>query len=164
MMASSTTASPRQAIAHAMADIVPHAGAMILLDRPLDGDADNLACEVTIPPSGLFCRDGGVGNWVGLEYMAQAVAAWAGWQARLRGESPKIGFLLGSRRYECARPQFKTGEVLRVDVHRVYQADNGLSQFDCRIQIAGDTVASATLTVFEPKDAAAFLQTGATGE
>ena len=163
MMSGSET-TPRQAVAYAIADIVPHAGAMCLLDRALDGDADNLGCEVTIPQDGLFCHDGGVGNWVGMEYMAQAVAAWAGWQARLRGERPKVGFLLGSRRFECTRAQFKPGELLRVEVHRVYQADNGLGQFDCRIQMAGETVASATLTVFEPKDAAAYLQTGATGE
>ncbi len=98
-----------------------------------------------------------VDGWVGIEYMAQTVAAWAGWRARLRGAEPQIGFLLGSRRYECSRPRFGLGETYRVDVHRQFQADNGLGQFDCSIQFDGQTVASATLTVFEPANAEEFL-------
>jgi predicted hotdog family 3-hydroxylacyl-ACP dehydratase len=141
----------------AMADIVPHAGKMCLLDRPLEGDADNLSCEVTIRQDGLFYTDDGVQAWVGIEYMAQAVAAWAGWRSRLRGEAPKIGFLLGSRRYDCSRSRFGLGDVLRVDVHRLFMADNGIGQFDCRIVVDGHTVASAALTVFEPVHAGDFL-------
>jgi predicted hotdog family 3-hydroxylacyl-ACP dehydratase len=42
-------------------------------------------------------------------------------------------------------------------VHRQFQADNGIGQFDCRIAIAGQAVAHATLTVFEPTSADDFL-------
>ena len=147
----------RVPVAYGIADIVPHAGTMCLLDAATDGDAESLNCEVTIREGGLFFNDGGVDGWVGIEYMAQAVAAWAGWRARLRGEEPKIGFLLGSRRYECTRPRFALGDNLQVGVHRQFQADNGIGQFDCRIAIAGQTVAHATLTVFEPGSADDFL-------
>lgn len=147
----------RLPVAHAIADIVPHAGKMCLLDHAIDGDAESLNCEVTIKEDGLFFVNGGVDGWVGIEYMAQAVAAWAGWQARLRGEMPKIGFLLGTRRYECARPRFALGDNLQVGVHRQFQADNGIGQFDCRIAIGGQTIAQATLTVFEPNSADVFF-------
>ncbi len=142
---------------YAIAEIVPHAGKMCLLDRALEGDAESISCEVTIKDEDLFFGNGGVDAWVGIEYMAQTVAAWAGWRARLLGETPKIGFLLGSRRYECAEPRFARGEVLRVDVHRQFHADNGIGQFDCRIVRAGQTVATATLTVLEPSNAEEFL-------
>lgn len=153
----------RVAVSYPISAIVPHSGKMSLLDRAIDGEAEGLSCEVTIQEGGLFYAHGGVDGWVGIEYMAQTVAAWAGWRARLRGEEPRIGFLLGSRRYTCLRPRFALGDILRVDVHRQFQADNGLGQFDCQIQIHGDTVASASLTVFEPTDAKEFLRGDARG-
>ncbi|WP_255989062.1 hotdog family protein [Chitinolyticbacter albus] len=142
----------------AITDLVPHADAMCLLDRVLRAEGETLVAEVTIRADGLFCSDGEVGGWVGIEYMAQAVAAWAGWQSRQRGQLPRVGFLLGSRRYECSRGGFLPGETLHIHVHRQFQADNGLGQFDCRIEIAGECIASAALTVFEPDDATQFLQ------
>ena len=145
------------AVSHAIADIVPHAGKMCLLDRTIEGDAESLSCEVTIQDDGLFFSGDGVDAWVGIEYMAQTVAAWAGWRARLRGEKPKIGFLLGSRRFDCTRARFGRGEVLRVDVHRQFHADNGIGQFDCRIVLDGQTIARASLTVLEPANAEEFL-------
>lgn len=138
-------------------DLVPHAGPMCLLDRVIAAEGERLSAEVVVPAEGLFSHDGGVGAWVGVEYMAQAVAAWAGWQARQLGQKPRIGLLLGTRRYRCSVARFAAGQRLRIDVERGYQADNGLGQFDCRIQADGVELASAQLTVFGPDDPTAFL-------
>jgi predicted hotdog family 3-hydroxylacyl-ACP dehydratase len=138
-------------------DLVPHAGPMSLLDRVIAVEGERLSAEVVVPADGLFSRDGGVGAWVGIEYMAQAVAAWAGWQSRQAGEAPRIGLLLGTRRYRCSVPRFAAGQRLQVDIERGYQADNGLGQFDCRIRADGQELAHATLTVFGPQDPTAFL-------
>ncbi|MDY0745040.1 3-hydroxylacyl-ACP dehydratase [Paucibacter sp. R3-3] len=142
-------------------ELVPHAGRMSLLGGLVGTEGDALEAELTIAPDDLFFDalgpGSGVGGWVGIEYMAQAVAAWAGAQARAAGGGPKIGFLLGSRRYQCSRSAFRAGERLRIRVRREFQADNGLGQFDCAIEIAGETVATAQLTVFGPEDPAAFL-------
>lgn len=138
-------------------ELVPHAGPMCLLDRVLAVEGETLSAEVVVPADGLFSRDGGVGAWVGIEYMAQAVAAWAGWQARQLGEKPRIGLLLGTRRYRCSVARFAAGQRLQVEIARGYQADNGLGQFECRIHADGEELASATLTVFGPKDPTAFL-------
>ncbi|MGE6761313.1 3-hydroxylacyl-ACP dehydratase [Corallococcus interemptor] len=132
-------------------ELVPHEGRMRLLDRVLEGDADSLLAEVTVREDSLFFADGAVGGWVGIEYMAQAVAAWAGWHSRKRGGTPRVGFLLGTRRYECSRPVFKAGETLRIEVHRQFSADNGLGQFDCTLSIGTEKVATAALTVYEPQ-------------
>ncbi len=139
-------------INYTIAEIVPHSGRMSLLDRAIEGDAESFSAELEIRSDGLFFSNGAVGGWVGIEYMAQTVAAWAGWQARLRGETPQIGFLLGSRRYACSRHQFHVGEILRISVQRVFQADNGLGQFDCSIAINDEEIATAALTVFEPQE------------
>lgn len=138
-------------------ELVPHAGAMCLLDRVLSAEGERLSAEVVVPADSLFSQDDGVGAWVGIEYMAQAVAAWAGWQARQQGLPPRIGLLLGTRRYRCGVARFAAGQRLQIDIERGYQADNGLGQFDCRIQAGGEELASATLTVFGPKDPTAFL-------
>lgn len=137
--------------------LVPHSGAMVLLDRVLAVDADSLRAEVAIRPESLFCGADGVGAWVGIEYMAQAIAAHAGHAARLRGEPVQIGFLLGSRRYECARPAFSVGSLLRVEIRCLLFAANGLGSYECRIEDEDGVAATATVSVFLPANADEFL-------
>jgi predicted hotdog family 3-hydroxylacyl-ACP dehydratase len=137
--------------------LLPHDGPMVLLDRVLFADAESLCAEVEIRSGGLFCTPEGVGGWVGIEYMAQAIAAYAGYDAQLRGEPVKIGFLLGARHYECRRPFFTPGSVLKVHVRRVLVSDNGLASFECRIDDGGGEAATATLTVFQPADINEFF-------
>lgn len=138
--------------------LVPHAGPMVLLDQVLSADEENLCAEVTITAASLFYADDGVGAWVGVEYMAQAIAAHAGYLAQRDGAQIKVGFLLGARRYEAQVPAFAAGSVLHVHVHRALQAENGLGAFECRIELQGVTVAMATITVFQPADVNEFLE------
>ena len=138
--------------------LVPHAGPMVLLDRVISVDEDSLCAEVGIRSDTLFCGPDGVGAWIGIEYMAQAIAAWAGYTAHLRGEPVKLGFLLGTKRYECSRPIFVLGSVLRVHVQRVFQNENGLGSFECRIDDTQGRLATATVTVFQPPNVNDFLQ------
>jgi predicted hotdog family 3-hydroxylacyl-ACP dehydratase len=130
---------------------------MVLLDRVISVDGDSLLAEVCIRSNSLFFDVDGVGAWVGIEYMAQAIAAWAGYTGRLRGEAVKIGFLLGTRRYECSRPVFELGSVLRIHVQCVFQNENGLGSFECFIDSEEERVATATLIVFQPPDVDDFV-------
>jgi predicted hotdog family 3-hydroxylacyl-ACP dehydratase len=132
--------------------LVPHSGTMVLLDRVISADENSLCAEVAIHPRSLFYTDGGVGAWVGIEFMAQAIGAYAGYRARLHGEPIKIGFLLGTRRYESRRPFFPQGSVLRIYIKRVLESDNGLASFDCHIDDDGGEIVSASVTVFQPAD------------
>ena len=150
----------------AIADLLPHSGSMILLDRVLQADAEVLCAEVCIVESTLFCDGLGVGAWIGIEYMAQAIAAHAGYAAHLRGEPAKVGLLLGARRYEASCPAFPVGSVLHVHVQRLFRGQNGLGSFECRIDAMSDamseppgvTLATATVTVFEPDNVNDFLK------
>lgn len=154
-----------------VSDLLPHSGAMVLLDRVVSADDDNLCAEVRIHAGSMLATHEGVGAWVGIEYMAQAIAAHAGWKARGRDQAVKVGFLLGSRKYQAGVPYFTTGSVLRVHVHRVLQGENGLGAFDCRIDAvdAVDTgqgapaLATATVTVFQPDNVNQFLEDGKAG-
>lgn len=155
-------------------ELVPHAGQMVLLERVLHADHERLCAEVRIGPDSLFYADGAVGAWVGIEYMAQAIAAWAGFCARGRGEAVQVGFLLGARRYEADVPAFADGSVLHVHAQCVMQGESGLGAFDCRIDAAGVgaagvgaaggvTLARATVTVFQPKSVNDFLDGSSNG-
>ena len=151
--------------------LVPHSATMLLLDRVVAADTDTLQAEVRITPQSLFAEADGVGSWIGIEYMAQAVAAFAGYHRlgydaeRSDTDTPpkpaKIGFLLGSRRYTTHCGYFALGSQLRIHVLRLLQADNGLGSFDCFIEADGARLASATLTVFQPPDLTTFLQESA---
>lgn len=137
---------------------IPHRGAMQLLGRLVAHDADSVVAEARVPFDGLFLEAAGMPAWVGIEYMAQAIAAWAGVQARARGEAPKLGFLLGTRRYACTRAHFERGRVLRIEARREVMGDNGLGVFACRIRDGEEELAAALVSVFEPADAGIFLQ------
>ncbi|TWI13304.1 hotdog family protein [Aerolutibacter ruishenii] len=143
---------------HDIEQVIPHRGAMLLLDRVLDCDAESVAVELTVPIDSAFHVDGGVPAYVGVEYMAQAVACWAGCQARERGMPPPVGFLLGTRRYDSAVPAFDSGQRLRVEARREILGENGLGVFACRILAEGRELATANVSVFEPPDAMAYLE------
>lgn len=149
-----------------VAELVPHAGALSLLHRIVAVEGERLVAEVVVPADGLFTDSQGpgegVGAWVGLEYIAQAVAAWAGHQGRAAGQAPRMGFLLGTRRFRCSVARFTPGQRLEVEVVRIYQADNGLGQFEGRVLAGGVEVAAAQVTVFGPDDPQKFLEGGET--
>ena len=136
--------------------LVPHSGPMVLLDRVILADEESLCAEVRIRSDSLFCVAGAVGAWIGLEYMAQAIGACAGYTARLRGEPVKLGYLLGTRCYECTRPVFTVGTVLRIHVKRVLQSEDGMGSFECRIDDENGQIATASLAVFQPAGEANF--------
>jgi predicted hotdog family 3-hydroxylacyl-ACP dehydratase len=129
---------------------VPHRGAMSLLDGVEHCDEHAILAHVRVPAGGLFAADDGVPAWVGIEYMAQAIAAWSGARTRADGGSPRIGYLLGSRRYEAMVPAFPIGAELQVFAQCELMGDNGQGLFDCRITQDGRVLASGRLSVFEP--------------
>ncbi len=135
---------------HAMDAWVPHRGAMSLLDRVERCDDQSIVACVRVPAQGLFSGPDGVPAWVGIEYMAQAIAAWSGARARAAGGSPRIGFLLGSRRYEARVPAFAAGAELRIAATSELVGENGLGVFDCTITQDGRVLATARLNVYEP--------------
>ena len=142
--------------------LVPHRGGMLWIDRVIHCDAEGVVAEATIRAEHLMAEDAapGLPAWFGIEYMAQTIAAWAGARDWRAGREPGIGFLLGSRRYECDVPAFPVGSVLTVQVSAELIGDNGLGMFACRILQQDRVLATANVSVFEPPDAAAYLESG----
>ncbi|NVZ52099.1 hotdog family protein [Pseudomonas sp. B6002] len=140
-----------------LAELLPHAGDMILIDQVLSFDEEQVHTRVTVKPGGLFNRDdGSLPAWVGIELMAQSVAAYAGCRARQKGEAVELGFLLGTRKYECNVEHFPAGAELTIHGLRSLEDDNGMGVFECHL--TGDGIlASARLNVFRPPQAANYL-------
>ncbi|ARQ91845.1 MULTISPECIES: hotdog family protein [Stenotrophomonas] len=145
---------------YAIEEVVPHRQDMCLLQRILRWDQDSIEAELVVPATGLFIEDGEMPAWIGIEYMAQAIAAWAGCRARAAGSVPQLGFLLGSRRYSSQRSGFPSGSRLRVQARRELLGDNGLGLFACRILAGEEEWAVANVSVYEPADAKAYLESG----
>ncbi len=145
---------------YAIEDVVPHRQDMCLLERITQWDQEAIEAELVVPETGLFVENGEVPAWVGIEYMAQAIAAWAGCRARAAGNPPQLGFLLGSRRYSSRCSGFPSGTRLRVQARCELLGDNGLGMFACRILAGEEEWATANVSVFEPADAMAYLENG----
>ena len=137
---------------------VPHRHPMLLIHRLLDAGPLHAVAEVTVPADGLFVHDGRVPGWVGIEYMAQTIAAWSGARDLAEGREPRQGMLLGTRRYHAAVSDLVPGMVLRVEAHQEFVADNGLGMFDCRILQLDTELATARLSVFVPEAGASLLK------
>lgn len=133
---------------YAVSDVVPHARTMILIDQLIEYSADSLSALVEVNAKSLFVDPDGVPAWVGIEYMAQTVAAWAGINAKEAGEDIKLGFLLGTRKYESFQTHFPLNSRLTVSVKKSYQADE-LGVFECAIH-SEELLAKATLNVYQP--------------
>jgi len=137
----------------AVEELLPHSGRMVLLNRVIEFDEENMVAEVIVRDDGLFGHGNGntVPAWLGIEYMAQTIAALGGMKRRLAGKNLNPGFLLGTRRYDCNVGLFAVGSVLTVSVKRLVE-DQGLGVFDCRITAEG-ILASAKLNVYQPDTA-----------
>jgi predicted hotdog family 3-hydroxylacyl-ACP dehydratase len=116
-----------------VAELIPHSGPMCLLDRVVEHSPETTICAVDPGASSVLARpDGSVPAWVALEYMAQCVAVHGGLAARARGEDPRPGLLLGSRRLRFDARDFAPGDELRVSV-RHHAGERGLVVFDCAV-------------------------------
>ena len=131
-----------------IADLIPHTGQMIFLDRVISFDPSSLSAELVVRDDCLLGDSKTVPSWTGIEYMAQAIAAYAGIQSKQAGEPIKLGFLLGTRRYLTNISCFNVGTRLTITVTKIIQ-DDKLSVFDCKIY-GEDIEISANLNVYQP--------------
>ncbi len=132
-----------------IAELLPQAGAMRLLERVLGHDDGGTRCGVNPSQSPLF-RDasGRVPVWIALEYMAQCAAADGSLRRRARGEEQLPALLIGSRRvtFHCAG--FDPAQRLEVTARHA-AGRRELLAFDCAVFDApgGELLAEARLNV-----------------
>lgn len=139
-----------------MSWLVPHAGRMRLLRDVVEHSSVHTVCAVDPAKSALFRdADGTVPAFVGLEYMAQCVAAHGGLLARAAGAAPRPALLLGSRRLAIRVDRFEVGQSLLVSA-RHHRSGPGIVAFDCEVRDAagGRALVEGRLSVHPlPEDA-----------
>lgn len=136
------------------ADLTRHRGSAALLDEICRDDESSLEARVVVRPGTAYSdRFGHLPAWAGPELMAQAISALSGLRSlRARGRPAAIGLLLGVRSYRATVDEFRSGEVLDVEVIESSEDEDGMAVFDGTIRRAGELIASGMLTVFQPPD------------
>src|SRR5690606_38858410 len=76
-----------------VAALLPHGAGLRLVDRVVSEEDDRIVVDVTVRGDGVFGDGPTVPAWIALEYMAQAMAAWSGIQARRLGRPVRVGLL-----------------------------------------------------------------------
>lgn len=130
-------------------ELLPHGPEMTVIDRLVEYSPQRSIATVVVRESSPFFVSAGVPAWLGIEYMAQTIAAHAGFEARLRGERPAIGFLLGTRAYESEVGEFALGSTLTITVEPVV-VEARLAAFQCSIA-TDHVVAKAVVNTYRPE-------------
>ena len=147
----------RTGIRYNASDLVPHRGAMCLLDSIDEYGADWLRASVVTRRSSLFAMEEGIPAWLGIEYMAQAAAAFGGIEQVQRGERPSIGLLIGSRYYRAVRTFIPFDTRLDVLATIAMRDAEDFAAYDCTLSAGGEALAKCTLKAYRPRDLAPLL-------
>ena len=146
-----------------LSKILPHKKPMILIDKVLEFDVQNLTlkAEVIINENPMFYDKslGGVPSWIGLEYMAQTIAALSGiYESERDGGEPIMGFILGTRKYENNIAFYENEKSYYILAEEQFN-NMELCSFKCTVtDKIGKVCASAELNVFRPLDPQKFIR------
>ena len=136
--------------------LIPHRKTMLLVDKLLAYDA-TLGAGTVLAGSRLdtaFAVGAEKGEGalleevVLLEMMAQAYACLRGYEDRLAGRTPGLGFLVGVRHFHLHR-QTGMNEKVMVEVTTTVQVD-AFFMAEAIVKVALETVAEAELKIWVP--------------
>lgn len=145
---------------YSIEQVVPHDAPMILIEQLVEYSDETSTCSVTITPQSPFYNEQieGVPSYIGIEYMAQSIAAYAGALANDINEAVRIGFLIGTRKYKTHEARFSKNSKLTIYVHKLYQDESGLSVFECQISENKKILCDAKINVFQPEEPLEFIR------
>lgn len=147
------------AIGYTLEELLPHAGPMILLDEVVSVSADAVHARTRPRDDGRLAPagEGGLPAWMGMEYLAQSIAAWSGFHELEQGRPVRPGFLVGARSFHSSAARLPCGVELDVTAERLFEDRDGISVFDGRV--SGEGVEQHTrIKVFLPPDLDAYLR------
>jgi predicted hotdog family 3-hydroxylacyl-ACP dehydratase len=137
---------------YSLQQVLPHAAPMILLDKFIEASAEHARASVTITADSLFYQSTtqSVPAYVGIEYMAQTIACFAGANELKQNSPVRVGYLIGCRKYSPLLSQFKLGTELTISAKQIVSEPSGLGVFDCAIYCQDQLIVNAKLNVFQP--------------
>lgn len=146
-------------IGYRLEELLPHAGPMLLLDEVLAVDGERIRARTTARRDGLFtaAREPGVPAWMGMEYLAQAIAAWSGYRELEQGNPVRPGFLVGARTFHSSVGTIPADVVLTVEAERLMEDRAGIGVFDGHVSGEG-VEQTSRIKVYLPADIEAYLK------
>ncbi|KAB0643706.1 hotdog family protein [Burkholderia latens] len=140
-------------------DVLPHRGTMLLLDAIERCSATGIEVTAIARRDAWYADgNGAMPAWIGIELMAQAIAAHVGLLAAHAGGRAKPGVLLGANRYVAHRPAFGADTVLRIMARELLRGDEGHGAYECAIHAEGACFAEAVVKVYQPDDFQSFIE------
>lgn len=141
-----------------IAELLPHAGPMRLLERVVEHTDERTICEARASHADAFRgADGRIPAWVAIEWMAQCAGAHGTLVLRGRGEAVGAGFLTGGREITLLVSHVERDERVLVEA-RPLGRSGGLHAFACRATTAdGRPLAEGRLGIFVPRPVAGEL-------
>ncbi|PCC74810.1 Predicted 3-hydroxylacyl-ACP dehydratase, HotDog domain [Nannocystis exedens] len=128
-----------------VAELVPQRPPMLLLDEVVAADDDGITCAAVVRPDNLFLAGGRVHASVLLEYMAQAIAAFAGLRARVDHQPPALGLIAACRNLELHAEHLAVGDPLQIVATRVFAG--AMAEYRAAVTRHGQPLAEAVLSV-----------------
>lgn len=139
--------------------LVPHREPMLLLDALSACSDESLTALANVRADAWYAdADGAMPAWIGIELMAQAIAAHDGLLSMRAGKEVRPGVLLGTRRYEALTPVFPRDAQLRISVKEVLRSEEGHGAYECTIEHDGAVCAEAIVKVYQPRDFQSFIE------
>jgi predicted hotdog family 3-hydroxylacyl-ACP dehydratase len=139
--------------------ILPHRGTMLLIDGVSSCSDDALTAYTTARRDAWYADEhGAMPAWIGIELMAQGVAAHVALLAMRAGRRARPGVLLGTRSYSAHVSAFACRANLTISVQEVLRSDDGHSAYECAIDHDGVRCADAIIKVFQPRDFQSFIE------
>jgi predicted hotdog family 3-hydroxylacyl-ACP dehydratase len=117
------------------------------VDEVVATEPEGVQCRLTIRADHVFVHEGKVEPIVAVEWMAQAIAALVGLRDRQKNEDVRPGYLIAVPEATFAVDAFGVGDVLDLFAKRVW-GDDELASFECRVERAGETAATAQISVY----------------
>jgi predicted hotdog family 3-hydroxylacyl-ACP dehydratase len=160
-MTTITTTAPAigQLVNQPIEAIIPHRGSMLLIDAVDTFSEETLSAHAAVESHAWYAdADGAMPAWIGIELMAQAIAAHVALLAMRGGDRARPGVLLGSRSYKALQPTFAGGARLTIRVAELLRSEEGHGAYECTIHHGDVCCAEAVIKVFQPPDFQSFIE------
>ena len=151
-----------------LAPLLPHSGRMVLLDSITDYGDHHLTATAAIGEDHILLQNGHLPCMLGMEIMAQGIAALTGCHAANAGQPVRLGFLLGTRKLNLFADFIPLHTRLLIQVQESMMDSTGFGVFDCSLHWtdapeherhllpADGLLIEAALNVYSPQDETAM--------
>ncbi|MFM0098262.1 hotdog family protein [Paraburkholderia nemoris] len=159
MRAMTQTPSIQDLILQPIETIIPHRGTMLLIDAVNTFSEEALSARAIVHADAWYAdADGAMPAWIGIELMAQTIAAHVALLAMRGGGQTRPGVLLGSRSYRALQPSFAGGAQLLIHATELLRSEEGHGAYECTIHHGDVCCAEAVIKVFQPRDFQSFIE------